>query len=172
MVFSAGDIPMGAGGKRGRNPTPSAIKKLTGNPGKRRIDPDELKFAEGIPECPEWLGEIGRAKWREMVAILSGVKGWITSADGGLLALYCEAFEEMLSAREEIARDGSTCCSDNGGMYQHPAVGRKNKAIERMRMIGAKFGLSTAGRVGLKMPGAQVEEDPLVTLLKARVGQN
>lgn len=163
---------MGTGGKRGRNPTPTAVKKLTGNPGKRKLDPDELKFSDELPACPDWLGEIGRTKWNELIAIFGEVKGWLTIADGGLLALYCEAFEDLIEARAEIEKDGPTCSGEKGGMYQHPAVGRKNKAIERMRAIGAKFGLSPADRVGLKMPGAQRVEDPLIAMLKRRAGQN
>ena len=39
----------------GRKPKPTAIKKLEGNPGKRKLNKNEPVPAKGMPECPDWL---------------------------------------------------------------------------------------------------------------------
>lgn len=39
----------------GRKPKPTAIKKLEGNPGKRKLNTKEPIPAKGMPECPDWL---------------------------------------------------------------------------------------------------------------------
>lgn len=39
----------------GRKPKPTALKKLEGNPGKRKLNTKEPIPAKGMPNCPEWL---------------------------------------------------------------------------------------------------------------------
>ena len=158
-----------------------------GRPGPKRTPTSELRKRgswrangreseanppDGIPECPGWLAEIGRAKWGECIEILSRTPGLLTKLDGDFLALYCEAFEEFIEARNQIEIEGATCKSENGGHYQHPAVGRKNKAIERMRRFGALFGMSPSDRVGLNIGGDAGDVDPLAALLKRRGSLN
>ena len=41
--------------KRGRKPTPTAIKELEGNPGKRPLNAKEPKPVKKAPSCPKWL---------------------------------------------------------------------------------------------------------------------
>jgi phage terminase small subunit len=39
----------------GRKPKPTAVKKLEGNSGKRKLNTKEPVPAKGMPDCPEWL---------------------------------------------------------------------------------------------------------------------
>ena len=39
----------------GRKPKPTAIKKLEGNPGKRKLNKKESVPIKGMPTYPEWL---------------------------------------------------------------------------------------------------------------------
>lgn len=39
----------------GRKLKPTAVKKLEGNPGKRKLNAKEPIPARGMPDCPEWL---------------------------------------------------------------------------------------------------------------------
>lgn len=156
-------------GKRGPAKTPSVINELRGNPGKRPVNGQEPDFPEGLFACPDWLGEIGRAKWVDVLAKVMPVRGLMKPAFADALALYCEAFEEFVLAREEIARNGMIAVSEKGGEYQHPAVGIKNKAIQRMKQFGALFGLSPSDAASLRLGGGSTEEfDPLVEMLKRR----
>ena len=157
-------------GRPGPKKTPTKTLEMRGS---WRADGRDSEFqpASGIPDCPDWLGDVGRAKWNERIEIMSQTDGLVTKLDGDFLALYCEAFEELIEAREEIKKEGATCESKKGGHYQHPAVGRKNKAIDRMRCFGALFGMSPSDRVGLNI-GGEEEPDPLAALLKKRGSLN
>ena len=151
-----------------RTPTSELAKRGSWRANGREVGPTP---PGAIPSCPDWLTEIGRLKWADCIEVLNQTKVLITQLDGDFLALYCEAFEEFIDARSEIERDGSTCKSLKGGEYQHPAVGRKNKAIERMRRFGALFGMSPSDRVGLNI-GGDDETDPLAALLRKRGALN
>ena len=39
----------------GRKPKPTALKKLEGNPGKRKLNTKEPMPGKGMPDCPKWL---------------------------------------------------------------------------------------------------------------------
>ena len=39
----------------GRKPKPTALKKLEGNPGKRKLNTKEPVPEKGMPDCPKWL---------------------------------------------------------------------------------------------------------------------
>ena len=39
----------------GRKPKPTAVKKLEGNPGKRKLNTKEPNPGKGMPDCPVWL---------------------------------------------------------------------------------------------------------------------
>lgn len=81
---------------------------------------------------PEWLGEFGKEEWKRR--ILSN-----PTCNVDDLAMYCEAYHEFRVALTEIEEEGATSTSDKGNAYQHPAVGRKNKAIERMNKLRSKM---------------------------------
>lgn len=56
-----------AGGK----PKPTALKKLEGNPGKRKMNTKEPMPEKGMPECPKWLlPEATKGKW-------AGTRFWL-----------------------------------------------------------------------------------------------
>jgi len=38
-----------------RKPKPTALKKLEGNPGKRKLNTKEPMPGKGMPDCPKWL---------------------------------------------------------------------------------------------------------------------
>ena len=39
----------------GRKPKPTAVKKLEGNPGKRKLNTKEPNPGKEMPDCPAWL---------------------------------------------------------------------------------------------------------------------
>ena len=45
---------------RGRKPTPTHIKLVSGNPGKRPINRNEPQPKARLPRCPEHLGEVAK----------------------------------------------------------------------------------------------------------------
>ena len=64
----------------GRKPKPTAIKKLEGNPGKRKLNTKEPIPAKGMPECPQWLLAEAKKEW-ERLADLMNQMGVLTEVD-------------------------------------------------------------------------------------------
>lgn len=140
-------------GKRGPKPKPTALRVFEGDPGNllgKRKGETQPPSPPEPPAPPEWLGDVGRAIWAQVAPTLHRI-GCLTESDQKILSLYCEAWEEFFGARKEIEEFGATAYTDKGTCYQHPAVGRKNKAIQRIRQIGGDFGMSPAARVGLNI---------------------
>lgn len=50
----------------GRKPKPTAVKKLEGNPGKRKLNTKEPVPAKGMPDCPEWLLPEAKKEWERL----------------------------------------------------------------------------------------------------------
>ena len=47
----------------GRKPKPTALKKLEGNPGKRKLNTKEPVPGKGMPDCPKWLLPVAKEEW-------------------------------------------------------------------------------------------------------------
>ncbi len=75
----------------GRKPKPTAVKKLEGNPGKRKLNTKELVPAKGMPACPDWLMPEAKKKW-ERLAKLMNQMGVLTEVDMAAFAAYCQSY--------------------------------------------------------------------------------
>ena len=64
----------------GRRPKPTAMKKLEGNPGKRKLNMVEPMPEKGMPECPKWLLPEAKVEWSRLCQKLSE-KGVLTEID-------------------------------------------------------------------------------------------
>lgn len=96
--------------------------------------------------CPEWLGPIAEAKWREVLQTIAGSPVVLQAVDADFLAMYCQAFQDLHDAMEDIAENGSTVTADSGAEYPSPAIARKNKAIDNIRRFGIELNLSPKRR--------------------------
>jgi len=93
-----------------------------------------------LPTPPEYLGSYGRAKWSEVGKRLVQM-GELSETNIDILRIYCEAWEDFRLAIDEITAHGSsTCVSEKGGHYAHPAVSRKSAAVKRMERFGKQLG--------------------------------
>jgi P27 family predicted phage terminase small subunit len=135
--------------------------ELTGS----RIDDGRgMPTPPGIPLKPDWLGPKASEVWDETVAELQEIPGLLSTLDGGVLALYCDAWQQFHDAQAIIAENGMVCHSEKGGTYQHPAVGISNKAREQITKLGALFGLNPMARDGMIIE--KPEEDELEALIR------
>lgn len=88
----------------GRPPKPVEQKRLTGNPGKRKL-PDQkdivlLPAATSIPEPPRPLMKYGREVWDQVWNV--GVN-WISpNTDMELLLMTCEMIDERWNLRVKV----------------------------------------------------------------------
>lgn len=55
----------------GRKPKPTAVKKLEGNPGKRKLNTKEPVPAKGMPTCPNWLLPEAKSEWKRLAELMN-----------------------------------------------------------------------------------------------------
>ncbi|SPO68124.1 protein of unknown function [Pseudomonas sp. JV241A] len=75
----------------GRRPTPTELKLVRGNPGKRPINKNEPKPAKRIPSAPGHLSSEGQVAWGRLTVLLDRM-GVLTEADGFALERLCDCY--------------------------------------------------------------------------------
>lgn len=134
---------------RGRKQTPTKLKELHGNPGKRGLpkhepDPTPVTQAE-LPPVPSHFGEEAAAEWHRIVGEYSSL-GLLTILDIGLLAAYCVAYGRWVESERIVREKGAVVKTIAGNLIQNPYLAIANKAIEQMIKIGIEFGMTPASR--------------------------
>jgi P27 family predicted phage terminase small subunit len=135
---------------KGPRPTPTAIKKALGNPGRRPLNRSESKSDQEIPPAPKHLSQKARKTWDRVSVILNDM-GVLTIADGIALEMLCEAYADYLLARDELEAFGSnfyeTVNAQGGVMHRaHPAVAVMQDADRRIRAWLSEFGITPSAR--------------------------
>lgn len=136
---------------RGRRPKPTRIKALTGNPGKRPLNPHEPRPEPALPDCPSQLSPVAREEWIRLTAELSKLN-LITHLDRGALATYCAAYALWAEAMEQIQKYGTMVKSPTGYPIQSPYLSIANRQAELMMRIAAEFGFTPASRSRISAP--------------------
>jgi P27 family predicted phage terminase small subunit len=147
---------------RGRRPTPSRIKALTGNPGKRPLNAHELRPEPALPECPPELSPAGGREGERLSAELSKLH-LVTNLDRGALATYCAAYGFWTEALEQIQKYGTMVKSPTGYPIQSPYLAIANRQAELMIRIASEFGFTPASRSRISAPPP--DQLPLLDLI-------
>jgi P27 family predicted phage terminase small subunit len=132
----------------GRKPTPTNLKLLRNNPGKRSINQKEPK-PDGVPECPGELSNDARKEWERIAPILLRM-GLLTNADRAALAGYCSLYAEFIQAELAIRELGATFTTPNGHVQVRPEVSIRKHALAGLTPYLARFGLSPSDRAGME----------------------
>lgn len=75
----------------GRKPKPTALKLVTGNPGKRALNKKEAKLGLAEPTPPTFLCDDAKVEWGRVCSALYAA-GLMTELDRAALAAYCAAY--------------------------------------------------------------------------------
>ena len=136
---------------KGRKPTPTHLKVVNGNPGKRAIpDATPQPTVEMIPP-PDYLDDDARRVWNDLSDELFRL-GLMSRLDVPFLAAFCIATAEAVRAYEDLKTNGRIYETEgrNGRLRKSsPAVAQFHEALRNMRSLGSEFGLSPASRVRL-----------------------
>ena len=164
----------------GRNPKPTKLKLLQGNPGRRPLNSSEPQPDAGAPVMPDGLSAEAEAEWKKVIPILAKM-GVLTVADGATIAGYCQSRADWLRAQSEIEEYGVTVeepiTNRMGDVVGHrrkknPAVTVASDAKKMMRAFASDLGLSPASRTRVhasptdenserdEMDGVLDDEDP------------
>lgn len=157
---------------RGRSSTPEAIKKATGNPGKRAskttADPDLL--ADLSP--PDWLSPEAKSIWAEEApkfrkALL------LTVLDVPAFSAMCQAQADYRAHVAKCQTEGEVWTKDqtdkdgnkvNSQAYMSPWAQLKSMSFKQLFKAMEKFGATPADR-------ARVEVNPQMTLFPSAVDE-
>jgi P27 family predicted phage terminase small subunit len=160
-------VPEASVVKRGRKPKPTHLKLVTGNPGKRALNPAEPKPASLIPDPPAELSADALDEWEKISRRLLAA-GIVTAIDRAALAAYCQAYGRWVQAERALAemakRDlitsGLLIKTTNGHAIQNPLVGTANKAMSDMVRYAAEFGMTPSARSRVRANLHGDEKDP------------
>jgi P27 family predicted phage terminase small subunit len=130
---------------RGRKPTASIIKLVTGNPGKRPPNASEAKPAVVVPEPPESLDAVALAEWQRVTPILAEV-GLITKLDRAVIATYCTAWSRWVECERMLAFTGFIVKSPKGVPMFSPYLTGSYKAMDYLCRLAGEIGLSGSAR--------------------------
>lgn len=150
----------------GRRPTPTALKLVTGNAGKRAINKKEPKPRTKAPTCPSHLDAKSKLVWKKLCTLLRGMDV-LTEADGLALERLVDCYADILACKELIERDKRTykTVDQNGNtlIKNNPAVNQLRAADAMFKSYLVEFGLTPAARskVDVNLPDGDKKKDPL-----------
>jgi P27 family predicted phage terminase small subunit len=130
---------------RGRKPLPTAVKRASGNPGKRGYNHAEPRPPEGLPDCPPHLSMVAKAEWDRIAQVLYDM-GILTLVDRAALAAYCQAYARWVEAEEKLKETPVMLKTPSGYVQQSPWLSVSNKQLELMGRYMAELGITPASR--------------------------
>lgn len=92
---------------------------MTGNPGKRPLNPNEPRPLPALPECPQELSPLAGAEWMRLTAELAKLN-LVTEIDLGPLAACCGAYALWAEAMDQIQKYGTMVKPPCGYPIQSP----------------------------------------------------
>lgn len=147
---------------RGRKPTPTHLKLVRGNPGKRALPKKGTEIPVVVEEVtpPEFLSTDAKVEWGRMIGALVTLK-LVSKLDRAALAAYCQAYGRWAQAERALAKmaekdpvaAGLLIKTTGQNVVQSPLVGVANKAMSDMVRYAAEFGMTPSARVRLNGSG-------------------
>lgn len=156
-------------GARGPAAKPTRLRELQGNPGKRAMPKGEPRPGERMPSAPRWMSPEAKRQWRRLAPRLH-TAGLLTEVDGLGLAMLCESVGQYVEGKTIVEREGAIAVSDQGNVYQHPAVGLMKTARGEVLKWAREFGMTPAARSRISVGDDGEGEPSLADLLFEAVG--
>lgn len=114
---------------------PTALRLLSGNPGKRPIPAGEPSYEPCDTTMPDWLTGEAAALWDKLATALH-VNGMLTHANKDSLAVYCDVLGSYIDTRRA------------GGEADI-------KLLQQIRMLAREFGFTPSSQASVAAPGKQ-----------------
>jgi P27 family predicted phage terminase small subunit len=139
---------------------PTAWRRMEGNRGKKAWNRAEPIPPEGVPDCPEHLGEEARAEWYRLVDTLVTM-GVITIVDRAVLAAYCQAYGRWVEAEQKLKEAPLLFKTPSGYVQQSPWLNIANRQMELMGRYMAEIGLTPASRSRIAIANPADQHQPV-----------
>jgi P27 family predicted phage terminase small subunit len=152
----------------GRKPTPTAIRELRGNPGKRAMPANEPTVEPSMPLYPSYFTDDQRDAWNDLAERLFGMKV-LTEGDSTALELLVVAYAEWRYAMATVEEEGSvyTTTTESGDkMYRaRPEVAIASDAWRRISSMLREFGLTPSARTKVSAAGGAAPKNAFMALM-------
>ncbi len=136
-------------------PIPTEVKKIMGNPGKRRLpkpgEEPEPAHVTALPDPPDWLGEYGKREWLRCGPSLMDMR-LLTETDLIAFSAYCANVDLMIDSKIEIEKNGPTILGARG-YVRNPALASFGQAVTALRALATEFGMTPSSRARMRLPG-------------------
>lgn len=138
---------------------PTALKKLHGNPGRRRLPAHEPEGQGELWAPPPWFDDEQRAQWH--YALDHAPPGLLSGTDREALVVWCVACVEHARAVVEVRLRGQVVKTKDGNVIQNPFLPIVNRQAIIMLKAGGELGFSPAARAHLGQRAPDFPRDPL-----------
>jgi len=149
--------------------TPTKLKILKGNPGRRKLNKDEPQYSKLEEAPPDSLCEIGRGEWNRIVGEMRA-SGVLTVADEKILWCYCSEYATAEQAVMELKGQSLILESPKGYPFQNPYLNIKRKSFLIMKTLATELGLTPSSRSRVSATPAK-PDDPYKQLKEARAAR-
>src|SRR5439155_4919056 len=138
-------------GSRGPAPTPTALRILRGNPGRRPLPLNEPRAPLGPPPPPAELSTAALAEWNRLTPTLGSL---LTAWDQAVLAGYCSNYAGALAANAVVEEKGATYEEPDGygntKLKPRPEVKIAKDCWAATRAFARELGFSPAARSAIE----------------------
>jgi len=137
----------------GRPRTPTKLKLLNGNPGKRPLPEDEPQPELGVPEMPSWLSAEAKKEWKRMSSELMELR-ILSVTDRAVLTLWCETWADWREMKKRLTKRGRTYTNKKSGVHHYrPETVLAREAEKTLCRLICELGQSPASRSRTKVIG-------------------
>jgi len=146
---------------RGRKPTPTAIKVVSGNPGKRKLNNKEPAPTGGLSGAPEWLDDMQKQYWDS--AIKSAPPGLLKSLDRDILVIWVVSaclHRKAVQAQSKLDQGKVApflTKTPNGMPVQSPYIAIINKQAQIMIKAAAEMGFTPSSRSRIHVESEDID---------------
>jgi P27 family predicted phage terminase small subunit len=140
-------------GRRGPSPTPTRLKILAGNPGKRPLTKPRAEGPSGRVDCPQWLTASAKAEWRRLAPQLIS-RGLLTPIDRAAFSVYCQSFGRWRECLAAIEKFGTVYVTAAGRVHERPEVKMAHQYSQSMRAFAVEFFMTPGSRTRMSFPDA------------------
>ena len=149
---------------RGRKPTPTELKVLRGNPGRRPLNAHEpalppLSSVMVDTAPPELTDAVAIREWERLAPMLRQARQ-ITEAERGSLIALCQQWARYLEANGNVAGAGMVIKAPSGYPMPNPYIAIANKALANCTRLWAELGLTPSSRSRVAASPSGQDADP------------
>jgi P27 family predicted phage terminase small subunit len=145
---------------RGRKPTPTALKILRGNPGRRPLNRREPAPARAVDLTPPpELAGVAADEWRRLAPKLQAL-GLLTEIDDRALVAYCVIWARWLEAETQLRAHGLVLKGKRGAPFVSPYVKIAQQSAQQLRGWIEQFGMTPSARARVKTDPGDKPADP------------